>query len=134
MTGLAVGAPSPFDEALGVRVVEIQDEAVVLRFDPPAFVLGAAEPRPYIHGGALSALVDTAGWAAVHHASPGDWLAIDLRCDFLRIASLVPHRVTGRCLRAGRRLATAEVEIAAWDDPERLVAVGRIQFMRAVAD
>jgi uncharacterized protein (TIGR00369 family) len=133
VTELLEGAPSPFDEALGLRVVELLDGAVVLRFDPPAFVVGGSEPRPYIHGGALSALVDTAGWAAVHHASPGDWLSIDLRCDFLRTAALVPHRVTGRSVRVGRRIAVADVEIAAWDDPARLVAVGRIQFLRAGA-
>jgi uncharacterized protein (TIGR00369 family) len=133
MTDLPDGAPSPFDEALGVRVVERLEGAVVLRFDPPAFALGGDEPRPYIHGGAIAALVDTAGWAAVYHVSPGEWLAMDLRCDFLRTASLVPHRLLGRCLRAGRRTAVADVEIAAWDDPDRLVAVGRIQFLRVAA-
>jgi acyl-coenzyme A thioesterase PaaI-like protein len=32
---------------------------------------------------------------------------------------------------AGRTLGTADVEITAWDDPERLVAVGRARFIRA---
>ena len=133
MDELATGAPSPLDEALGIRVVELQDDRVVLRFDPAPLTLGGEEPRPFLHGGALSTCVDTGGWAAVYHASPGEWLAIDLRCDFLRIAGLEPLRVTGRCLRAGRTLASANVEITPWDDPERLLTVGRVQFLRVPA-
>ena len=61
---------------------------------------------------------------------PGNWVAVDLRCDFLQLAALVPHRVVGRCLRAGRTLAVADVEIAPWDEPDRTVAVGRAQYIR----
>ena len=58
------------------------------------------------------------------------WIAVDLRCDFLRLAALVPHRVVGRCLAAGRTIGTADVEITAWDEPDRLVAVGRARYVR----
>ena len=40
---------------------------------------------------------------ALEHASPGSWIAIDLRCDFLRLAAPVSHRVVGRCLSVGRK-------------------------------
>jgi acyl-coenzyme A thioesterase PaaI-like protein len=53
-----------------------------------------------------------------------------MRCDFLRMAVREPHRVEGRCVRAGRTLAVADVQIAPWDRPERAVALGRAQLAR----
>ena len=53
---------------------------------------------------------------------------VDMRCDFLRMAVREPHRVEARCLRAGRTLALADVQIAPWDRPGRAVAVGRAQL------
>lgn len=122
---------SPLDDAIGLRLVEVHDDRVVLRLDPPAAALGGEEPRPFLHGGTLATCVDTAGWAAVEAASPGgSWIAIDLRCDFVRLAAPAPHRVTGRCLRAGRTLAVADVAVEPWDEPGRVVAAGRAQFIR----
>lgn len=125
--------PAPLDAAIGLVAVEVLTDTVVLRLDPSAAALGGDEPRPFLHGGTLATCVDTAGWYAVAHASPGAWLAVDLRCDFLRLARPVPHRVVARCLRAGRTLATADVEIAPWDDPATLVAVGRARYARPTA-
>ena len=132
MTDLLSDPPSPLDAAIGLVATELLADAVVLRLDPPDCALGGERPRPFLHGGTLATCVDTAGWYAVAHASPGDWIAVDLRCDFLRLAAPVPHRVVGRCLTAGRTLATADVEITPWDEPDRLVAVGRARYMRAV--
>ena len=130
MTDLLADPPSPLDAAIGLVAVELLDDAVVLRLDPPAAALGGDQPRPFLHGGTLATCVDTAGWYALEHVSPGAWIAVDLRCDFLRLAAPEPHRVVGRCLVAGRTLATADVEITPWDDPGRLVAVGRARFIR----
>jgi uncharacterized protein (TIGR00369 family) len=131
VTDLLSLPPSPFDAAIRLTAVEVLDDAVVLRLDPPESALGGDEPRPFLHGGVLATCVDTAGWYALEHASPGGWIAVDLRCDFLRLAAPVPHRVVARCLAAGRTLGTADVEIRAWDDPERLVAAGRARYARA---
>jgi uncharacterized protein (TIGR00369 family) len=125
--------PAPLDAALGLVAIALDDEGVTLRLDPSAAAVGGDEPRPFLHGGTLATCVDTAAWYAIANASPGNWLAVDLRCDFLRLASPVPHRVRARCLRAGRTLAVADVEITPWDDPEHLVAVGRAQFARTVS-
>ena len=130
MTDLLDDPPSPLDAAIGLVAVELLDDAVVLRLDPPDLALGGEQPRPFLHGGTLATCVDTAGWYAVAHKSPGEWIAVDLRCDFLRLAAPVPHRVVGRCLTAGRTLATADVEITPWDEPDRLVAVGRARYIR----
>ncbi len=130
MTDLLADPPSPLDAAIGLVAVELRDDSVVLRLDPPDAALGGDHPRPFLHGGTLATCVDTAGWYAVEHASPGAWIAVDLRCDFLRLASPVAHRVVARCLAAGRTLATADVEVAEWDEPGRLVAVGRARYIR----
>jgi acyl-coenzyme A thioesterase PaaI-like protein len=122
--------PSPLDAAIGLVAVELLEDVVVLRLDPPPAALGGDEPRPFLHGGTLATCVDTAGWYALEHASPGSWIAVDLRCDFLRLASPVPYRVVGRCLAVGRTIGTADVEITAWDEPDGLVAVGRARFLR----
>ena len=122
--------PSPLDAAIGLAAVELLEDAVVLRLDPSPAAVGLEEPGPILHGGTLAACVDTAGWYALEHASPGAWLAVDLRCDFLRPAAPVPHRVVARCVSAGRTLGIADVEISAWDEPDRLIAVGRARFMR----
>lgn len=133
MSDLLALPPSPFDAAIRLAVVELLEDSVVLRLEPPESALGGDEPRPFLHGGVLATCVDTAGWYSLEHASPGGWLAIDLRCDFLRLAAPVPHRVVARCLVAGRTLGTADVEISAWDEPERLVAVGRARFARTTS-
>lgn len=130
MSSLSTEPPTELDAAIGLAALEIGDGEVVLRLDPPPLALGGSSPRPFLHGGALATCIDTAGWYAVGSASEGEWIAVDLRCDFLRLAGAVPHRIVGRCLHAGRLLATADVEITQWDDPERLVAVGRVRLAR----
>ena len=130
---LLADPPAPLDAAIGLVAVQLLDDAVVMRLDPSPLTLGGDDPRPFLHGGTLATCVDTAGWYAVAHASPGDWIAVDLRCDFLRLAAPAPYRVLARCLRAGRTLATADVEIAPWDEPGTLVAVGRARYARPAA-
>ena len=132
MSDLLTEPPSPLDAAIGLAVVELLNDVVILRLDPPEQALGGMTPRPFLHGGTLATCVDTAGWYALEHASPGGWIAVDLRCDFLRLAAPTAHRIVSRCVAVGRTLGTADVEITAWDDPGRLVAVGRARYIRTV--
>ena len=53
-----------------------------------------------------------------------------LHLEALRLAGDEPHRVTARCLRAGRTRAVVDVEIAAQADPERVLTVGRVSLAR----
>ena len=48
------GPPSPLDAAIGLVAVELLEDAVVLRLDPPPAALGGDEPRPFLHGGTLA--------------------------------------------------------------------------------
>jgi acyl-coenzyme A thioesterase PaaI-like protein len=122
-------APARLDAAIGLSLHGFEDGAAVLRLEPPELAVGSDEPE-YLHGGALATCVDTAAWYAVVYDREGDWVMVDLRCDFLRMAVREPHRVSGRCLRAGRTLALCDVQIAPWHRPERTVAVGRAQLAR----
>lgn len=131
MSDLLSDQPSPLDSVIGLVAVELLSDGVVLRLDPTDSAVGFVTPRPILHGGTLATCVDTAGWYALEHASPGAWVAVDLRCDFLRPAAQVSHRVVARCLNAGRTLGTADVEIAPWDEPDRIVAVGRARYIRS---
>jgi len=121
---------SPLDDALGFSFIGIEDGEVVCRLVPTRAALGTIEP-PTLHGGALATCVDTASWYAVVHASGSQaWVAIDLRCDYLRPALPNPMRITATCLRAGRTLAVADVRVTASGEPDRLIAVGRATFAR----
>jgi uncharacterized protein (TIGR00369 family) len=121
---------SPLDAAIGLHLHSYDDDgAAILRLETTPVAL-ADEAATFVHGGALSTCVDTAGWYAVVRARPGTYVAIDLRTDFLRMAGPGVYRVTGRALRAGRTLAVADVTVEAWDEPGRAVAVGRVQYLR----
>jgi uncharacterized protein (TIGR00369 family) len=122
-------AASPLDAAIGLRFHAAEGDAVLLRLEPAAVTHGGGDPV-YLHGGVLATCVDTAAWEAVVRRAPGAWVAVDLRVDFLRPAGTGPHLVRAHARRVGRRLAAADVEISPWDDPDRLVALGRVQLAR----
>ena len=130
-TGTPVGEPAaPLDGAL--RLTRQADEGgwAVLRLDPQLIAVSGEGESAYVHGGALATCVDTASWEAVVAQQPGTWVVADLCVDFLRLARPAPHRVRAQVRRLGRRQAVADVEIAVWDDPARLVAVGRAMLTR----
>jgi uncharacterized protein (TIGR00369 family) len=118
------------DASIGLVQEKAADGHAVFRFDPTSLATVAGE-TPFVHGGALASCVDTAAWAAVASACGDDWLVVDLRVDFMRLARPVPHVVTATVRRAGRRLAVADVEIAPEHELERPVALGRVTLARS---
>jgi uncharacterized protein (TIGR00369 family) len=130
-SGTAVGDhAAPLDAALRLTREPDADGWAVLRLDPQPIAFSGEGEDAYIHGGALATCVDTASWEAVVAIQPGTWVVGDLRMDFLRLARPVPHRVRAQARRVGRRQAVADVEISAWDDPSRVVALGRATLTR----
>lgn len=120
------GTAAPLDAALGLTRAPDDGDAAVLRFDPSDLAVGATEPVPYLHGGALATAVDTAAWEAVVRVSDDSWVVADMRIDFVRLARNEAHRVRATARKVGRAQAVADVEITAWDDASRLVALGRV--------
>jgi acyl-coenzyme A thioesterase PaaI-like protein len=53
-----------------------------------------------------------------------------MRIDFVRLARNEAHRVRATARKIGRAQAVADVEITAWDDPSRLVALGRVMLAK----
>ena len=104
------------DEASG-RVVVALPLRPEFRRDPE---------RPEIHGGIIATLVDIAGHTALsaklRHGVP----TIDMRIDYLRMATGRELRATAELLKVGRTLGLVEVRIT--DDAQRLIAVGRAVF------
>lgn len=123
------GYATALEKAIGLRRLADSGDAAELRLDPTPIARGNDEPV-WLHGGALTVCVESASWEAIVRLADGEWVAVDLRVDFLRPARESPHRVRAHARRVGRRLAVADVEITPWDDPDRPVALGRAVYAR----
>jgi uncharacterized protein (TIGR00369 family) len=103
---------SPFAAKLGLRLERAgDDEAVlVLPFRPELATMGDV-----MHGGAISALIDTAGMAAAwaDDTEPESLAGstVGLTVDFLAAAKGSDLTARGRVLRRGRSLCFCEVDV-----------------------
>ncbi len=107
----APNGPGPFSRSLGFRLVERGEDGVVMEATPGAEHLNGGG---IVHGGYLTALLDTTtGWAV--HTVLGEGRAaphVHLSVQYVRAATAGAHLVCrGRCVRAGGRVAAAEAEI-----------------------
>ncbi|MCK0149576.1 PaaI family thioesterase [Marivita sp. S6314] len=78
----------PHAKALGMEIVEIGDGSAEITMPYADHLVG--DPKTgVIHGGAVSALMDTCGGAAVmsHPDAPAGTATIDLRIDYMRGAT-----------------------------------------------
>jgi uncharacterized protein (TIGR00369 family) len=105
---------SPFNKLLGLRVELLEDGHAVLWLVPrPEFV---GDPRRgSLHGGVLSALIDTAGGAAAWSTLEPleDAVStVDLRVDYLEPATLDGElRAQAQLRRKGNRVCHVQVEV-----------------------
>lgn len=116
----------PFNRFLGLRVDELGDGHARLSVPfRPEFI---GDPvRPALHGGVISALIDTCGGAAVWTTCGAhDRVStIDLRVDYLlpgRGETLVAE---GRVIRAGNRVAVVAIRAFHPSEPGATVADGK---------
>jgi len=85
----------PYSKALGMVLTEIGDGLAEIVMDYNPALVGDPQTG-VIHGGAISALMDTCGGAAVmsHADAPAGTATIDLRIDYMRGA------IPGQAIRA----------------------------------
>ena len=119
----------PHSRALGMRVERFEDGHAVLSMPYDERLVG--DPATgVLHGGAISALIDTASGASVmaHPTAPVSTATLDLRIDYMRPAT-PGQRVTAHahCYHVTRTVAFVRVT-ATDDDAERPVATGSGAF------
>ena len=127
----------PYSRALGMVLEQLGDGVAAISMPYDARLVG--DPKSgVIHGGAVSALMDTCGGAAVmsHPSAPSATATIDLRIDYMRPAR-PGDRITARaeCYHVTRSVAF--VRATAHDaDQDRPVATatGTFTFDAAKGD
>ena len=111
-------AALPYARALGMELLEIgRGSAVITMPYAPALI---GDPKTgVIHGGAVSALMDTCGGTAVmtHEDGLAGTATLDLRIDYMR--SAYPQQaITARAICYHMTRFVAFVRASAWDGDE----------------
>lgn len=127
----------PYSRALGMVLEQLGDGVAAISMPYDARLVG--DPKSgVIHGGAVSALMDTCGGAAVmsHPRAPSATATIDLRIDYMRPAR-PGDRITARAECYNVTRSVAFVRATAHDaDQDRPVATatGAFTFDAAKGD
>jgi uncharacterized protein (TIGR00369 family) len=119
----------PHARALGMRLSDIGAGTATIEMPYDERMVGDPETG-VIHGGAVSAMMDTCCGAAVmsHPAAPGGTATIDLRIDYMRGATPGQTIVTtARCHHITRNVAFVRAT-AVDDDTDRPVATATGAF------
>lgn len=121
---------TPYADAIGIAVDRVEDGVPVLRME----FSDAVQGRPgALHGGAISGLLETAGYALLRGTlaaagRSGAMKPISLTVQFLASGKPRPTFAEARIVKLGRR--TANLSVEAWqDDPARPIASAVMNVM-----
>jgi uncharacterized protein (TIGR00369 family) len=117
----------PFNRLLGIRGESVAPGRGVLLLPVKRELVGDGR-RPALHGGAVSALIDTAGGVAAWSTlGPTESVStVDLMVDFLEPAGLGgPLRAEAELVRKGNRVCHVRVRVT---QDGRLIAEGRAVY------
>lgn len=102
----------PIAATIDFQIVEVEHGRVVVSATPARWQYN---PIGSVHGGVISALLDTAAGCAVHSTLPSGqaYTTLDLSVKFLRAVTVETGPVTavGTILTSGRRTALAEARL-----------------------
>jgi uncharacterized protein (TIGR00369 family) len=104
---------APFNRLLGMKGEALEAGRAVITLPVREDFIGDPR-RPALHGGVVSALIDTTGGAAAWAAlGPGESVStVDLRVDFLLPARLAgPLRAEATLLRKGNRVCHVRTSV-----------------------
>ncbi|WP_373487556.1 PaaI family thioesterase [Blastomonas sp.] len=121
----------PFARTMGMNVDHLLGEMPVIAYDFSPAVTG----RPgYLHGGALSGLLEIAAIAALRARIGGDYRVkpVNITINFMRGGRELRTYAVGEVIRLGRRVAN--VEARAWqEDATKPVATVFMNFLLSPA-
>ncbi len=125
----------PYAEAMGIVIDQLEGTTPILAMDFADHVQG----RPgYLHGGAISGLLEMAGFAALRahldaEDSDRELKPINVSIQFLRGGKSQSTYAAGRIHRVGRR--NGHVLVEAWqDDRENPIASAVMNILIAPAE
>jgi uncharacterized protein (TIGR00369 family) len=120
----------PYARALDMTVAGLHNGAPLIEMPFASKVQG----RPgYLHGGAISGLLEMAAVAAIQHAlhQRGDeasFKQVNVTIDFMRGGLRATTYAVGEVVRLGRTMAN--VEARAWqDDPAKPITIAYLHYL-----
>jgi uncharacterized protein (TIGR00369 family) len=121
-------AATPFHQWLLPELNEVDEKAgsvtICLKIRPEFCRLPG---RPELHGAVVAAMVDISGHAAVAAKLLHSVATIDMRVDYLRLASGTEMRAVATVVKIGRTIGVVDVRVT--DDQQRLCAIGRAAYV-----
>jgi uncharacterized protein (TIGR00369 family) len=119
----------PFNRWLGIRAGDLREGFARLELPFRPELIGDWV-RPALHGGVISALIDTAGGVAAMTLIPprGTLATIDLRVDYLRPGEMATLVCESTVTRMGNRVASVDSRVFHPHAPDRLIATGKAVY------
>jgi len=121
-------AQTPFHQWLLPELLEVNEEASSVTLRLPVRPEFCRLPgRPELHGAIVAAMIDISGHASIAAKVLHSVATVDMRVDYLRLASGTELMATATVIKLGRTIGVVDVRIT--DDQKRLVAIGRAAYV-----